>query len=88
MSIDDLLAIFRRSRRRWRLFHSDDTMECRITELPTGVEIRFEYCGELYHSFVHATRADAEREADEKRRELIQAGWSEHAAGEAGQAAP
>jgi hypothetical protein len=67
------------SNREWRLFHDDMTMECRIVSVPEGAEIQYVYGGQPYHSFVHATRIDAEEEARQKRIELIERGWVEHA---------
>lgn len=53
-------------------------MECDVSAHASGFEIRFTYCGELYHSHVHVNRSQADREADEKRRELIALGWTEN----------
>jgi len=67
-----------RRRRRWRLFRGETAMECFITDLnPTGAKIRFDYGGELYHEFMHVTREDAEREAQDKRHQLTCMGWCE-----------
>jgi hypothetical protein len=72
-----VFEIFGRRRRQWRLSNGDDVMECFIVDCPGGVELRFEYCGELYHQFVHRSRRDAEREAVEKREEMLRVGWCE-----------
>jgi hypothetical protein len=65
-------------RNEWRLFGKDGlTLECRIVDTPAGAEIQFFYGGELYHTFVHMVRADAEDEARQKRLQSIERGWCE-----------
>jgi len=65
----------------WRLFYDGAAMECRIVSLSTGSEIQYFYRGDLYHCFLHRTRADAVDEAGRKRRELIGVGWTERGRG-------
>jgi hypothetical protein len=78
--VDRLLGFLGRRRTAWRLFYDGSVMECQIADIASAaVEIRYVYRGDLYHSFVHSTRADAEGEARQKRSELIAMGWSEHA---------
>ena len=76
--LERVLQILSRRERQWRLFRGDTVMECFITSLhPAGARIRFDYGGEVYYQFVHATREDAEREAMDKRQQLLHLGWSE-----------
>jgi len=78
MGVDRIWRAWRGRRTAWRLFHDGSAMECQIWDAGTqGVEIRYLYCGELYHSFRHHTRAAAEEEAQRKRRELVERGWRE-----------
>ena len=78
MWLAQIASLFRRSHRQWRLYHGGDVMECFIADGDAmSAEIRFVYRGEEYHRFVHTTRGDAEREANEKRNELTRVGWSE-----------
>jgi hypothetical protein len=66
-------------RTEWRVFHGDMTMECRIVSVSAGTEIQYVLRGQPYHSFMHATRADAQAEARQKLAELIDRGWSARA---------
>ena len=75
--LERLLYLTNPSRTEWRLCYDGATLECRTVKTDAGSEIQFFYRGELYHSFVHATRAEAEDEARRKRAELIQRGWTE-----------
>ena len=76
--LECVLNIFRGRRRQWRLFRGETLMGCFITNLhPAGARIRFDYGGEVYYRFVHATREDAGREAQDKRHQLLHLGWSE-----------
>jgi len=59
------------------LFYDGTTLECRIVKVSAGSEIQYFYRGDLYHCFLHPSRAEAENEARQKRSELIQAGWME-----------
>jgi hypothetical protein len=74
---DRVLQLLNRYRMEWRLFYDGAAMECRIVNGPAGAEIQYFYRGELYHSFLHPTRAEAEDEARQKRSDLIQVGWTE-----------
>ena len=68
-------------RLQWRLFYDGTTLECRIVNAAAGSEIQYFYRGDLYHCFIHRTRAEAEDEARQKRSELIQVGWTEREGG-------
>ncbi len=73
---DHVRSLWSGARTVWRLVYDDSVMECRLERASGGgVEIRYVYRGELYHSFVHASRAAAEDEARTKRDELLRAGW-------------
>jgi hypothetical protein len=63
----------------WRMWkHGTRRMECEIAAIDTvGFEARFTDNGELYYSRVFATRDLAVLEADEKKRQLLGAGWVE-----------
>lgn len=81
MWLEHVADLFRRTHRQWRLYDGTYRMECFITDCEgMSAEIRFDYRGEEYHRFVHATRLDAEREAQEKREQLTLLGWSERPA--------
>jgi len=64
-------------RTEWRVFHDEMTMECRIVNVTGGTEIQYILRGQLYHSFIHATRACAQDEARRQLAELIERGWTE-----------
>lgn len=74
-----LCRVFSPSRTEWRVFDGEIMMECRIVDVSGGAEIQYFFRGQPYHSFLHATRADAQDEARRKRAELIARGWSERA---------
>jgi len=76
--LEALWRTFRRYPTEWRLVHDDMTMECQVIDVPDGAEIKYVFRGQPYHSFVHATRAEAQDEARRKRAELIERGWSEY----------
>jgi hypothetical protein len=63
--------------REWRVFYDHMIMECRIADVPDGVEIQYLFRGEPYHSFRHRTRPDAQNEARRTRTDLIERGWLE-----------
>jgi hypothetical protein len=62
----------------WELWKPGKIMSCEINDHPLGVEIRCYLRGEFYYSRVHPVRFAAQEEAEEKRRELLDAAWSEH----------
>ena len=83
MWVEQIGKLLRGTRRQWRLYDGTGMMECFITSCEgSSAEILFEYRGEEYHRFVHATRDDAHREAQEKRTQLTQLGWRDHPADE------
>jgi len=77
--LEALWHVLSPDRMEWRVFHGEMTMECRIVDVSGGTEIRYVFRGEPYHTFIHATSADAHDEARRKLAELIERGWSDRA---------
>jgi hypothetical protein len=62
------------------MYRSSRVLECFIaTRGSAGTEIHFYYEGELCHSYLHRTRADAQHEASQKRQEMLALGWRDAA---------
>jgi len=71
-----LLRLVGRQRTSWALYSDDSVVECVLTELASGgAEVLFSYRGDLCCASVHPTRRAAEAESQQKRRELVAAGW-------------
>ncbi len=67
-----------RRRAAWQLLYDDTLMECRVRPAAGGqTEVEYFCRGELYHTFTHPTRQDAEAEVRRVRDDLMRAGWRE-----------
>jgi hypothetical protein len=62
----------------WEVYKTvHGVISCEINEHPYGWEIRCALNSEFYYSRVHTERSTAEEEAQERRHDMLAAGWLE-----------
>lgn len=61
----------------WEVWKTGRIMTCEVNAHPFGWEVRCYVSGDFHYSRVHPVRFAADEEADEKKRELLAAGWTD-----------
>lgn len=64
-------------RRVWSVWKTGRLMECEINEHPLGFELRVYLGFDFHYSHAHPTRELAEAEAEQRKRELLEEGWTD-----------